>query len=160
MSWRAVAVVGSGHCSEAESTLAYSVGKELAEAGIAVITGGLGGVMEAACHGAIEARGMTVGILPGRDPLEANAYVRVPIPTGLGEFRNFLVVSAAESVIAIGGEWGTLSEIAMAMKLGKRVVGLSSWELKGPSPAALTIQKAETPEQAVKFALASPPPSL
>lgn len=159
MSWRAVAVVGPGKCTEEEATLALDVGKALALAGVAVVTGGLGGVMEAASRGAFEAGGTTIGILPDQEPADANAFVNVPIATGLGELRNFLVVRAADAVIAIGGEWGTLSEIAMAMKLGKPVVGLGTWELGSPNPATQPLLKAESPDEAVKIALASLRPS-
>ena len=110
------------------------------------MTGGLTGVMEAASKGAHEAGGMTIGILPGTDRRDANAYVKVALPTGMGEARNALVVRAADAVIAIGGEWGTLSEIALARKTGKPVVGLGSWELEG-------IAGVETPAEAVAAAL-------
>lgn len=155
MSWRAIAVVGPGICTEEEARSAYAVGKALAEAGVAVITGGLGGVMEAACRGAFEASGVTIGILPGLNPADANRFVSVPIATGLGELRNYLIVRAADAVIAIGGEWGTLSEIAMAMKLGRSVVGLGSWDLKSPNPATRPMLKAESPDEAVKLALST-----
>jgi uncharacterized protein (TIGR00725 family) len=96
-----------------------------------VVCGGLGGVMEAACRGAKEAGGQTVGILPGSDRAAANEFVDVAIPTGLGEARNALVVRAADALIAVGGGYGTLSEIALALKAGKRVVGVDSWEIDG-----------------------------
>jgi uncharacterized protein (TIGR00725 family) len=105
------------------------VGRALAEAGAVVVCGGLGGVMEAACRGAKEAGGTTVGILPGHDRAEANPYVDVAIATGFGEARNALVVRAADALIAVGGEYGTLSEIALALKARKPVVGLGSWDL-------------------------------
>jgi hypothetical protein len=101
-----------------------------------VVCGGLGGVMEAACRGAKEAGGLTVGILPGADRAAANAFVDVAIPSGLGEARNALVVRAADSVVAVGGGYGTLSEIALALKAGKRVVGLDSWDIDGVLAAA------------------------
>lgn len=110
------------------------------------MTGGLTGVMEAASQGAREAGGVTIGILPGTDRREANEYVTVAIPTGMGEARNALVVRAADAVIAIGGEWGTLSEIALARKTGKPVVGLGSWELAG-------VEAVATPAEAVAAAL-------
>ena len=93
--------------------------------------GGLGGVMEAACRGAKETGGTTIGILPSTDRSEANGFVDVAIPTGLGEARNALVVRAADAVIALGGGYGTLSEIALALKAGKPVVGLGTWEIEG-----------------------------
>ncbi len=105
-----------------------------------LICGGLGGVMEAACRGARESGGTTVGILPGTDRSAANPYVDIAIPTGLGEARNAIVARSADALIAIGGAYGTLSEIAFALKAGKRVVGLGTWEVEGvlaaDSPAA------------------------
>ena len=102
--------------------------------------------MEAACHGAKDASAMTVGILPGSDRSAANPFVDVAIPTGLGEARNALVVRAADALVAIGGAYGTLSEIAFALKAGKRVVGIGSWEIEG-------VERADGPEQAVRAAL-------
>jgi uncharacterized protein (TIGR00725 family) len=112
-----------------------------------VVCGGLGGVMEAACRGAREAGGLTVGILPGLDRSAANPYVEVALPTGLGEGRNLLVVRAADALIAVGGGYGTLSEIALALKAGKPVVGLGSWEIEG-------VQAVADAEAAVAAALA------
>lgn len=116
------------------------MGRELGSRGVVVVTGGLGGVMEAACRGARQVGGTTIGILPGTDRAAANPYVDVAIPTGLGEARNALVVRAADALIAIGGAYGTLSEIAFALKAGKRVVGLGTWAIDGveavDSPAA------------------------
>jgi uncharacterized protein (TIGR00725 family) len=111
------------------------VGRGLAERGTVLVCGGLGGVMEAACRGAKEAGGTTVGILPGLDPADANPYVDVALATGLGEGRNLLVVRAADALIAIGGGHGTLSEIALALKAGKRVVGIGTWDIEGVVPA-------------------------
>jgi uncharacterized protein (TIGR00725 family) len=107
------------------------VGRELAARGAVLVCGGLGGVMEAACRGAKDAGGRTVGILPGTDRAAANPFVDAAIPTGLGEARNALVVRAADALIAVGGGYGTLSEIALALKAGKRVVGLDSWDING-----------------------------
>jgi uncharacterized protein (TIGR00725 family) len=107
------------------------VGRALAERGAVVVCGGLGGVMEAACRGARAAGGLTVGILPGTDRTAANPFVEVAIQSGLGEARNALVVRAADALIAVGGGYGTLSEIALALKAGKRVVGLDSWDIEG-----------------------------
>lgn len=101
-----------------------------------MVCGGLGGVMEAACRGATKAGGLTVGILPGTDRAAANAFVDVAVPTGLGEARNALVVRAADALIAVGVGYGTLSEIALALKAGKRVVGLDSWDIEGMLAAA------------------------
>src|SRR4051794_33923043 len=124
-----VAVVGAGEASEDERRDAEEVGRKLAEAGAVVLCGGLGGVMAAACRGAKGAGGTTVGILPGSDRAAANPHVDVAIATGLGEMRNGLVVRAADALIAVGGEFGTLSEIALGLKAGKPVVGLGTWQL-------------------------------
>jgi len=112
-------------------TAAEEVGRALGERGVALVCGGLGGVMEAACRGAKGAGGATIGILPGSDRAAANGFVDVAIPTGLGEARNALVVRAADAVVAVGGGYGTLSEIALALRAGKRVVGLGTWEIDG-----------------------------
>jgi len=110
--------------------------------------------MEAACRGAKTAAGLTVGLLPGANPAEANAYVDVPLATGLGEARNMLVVRAARAVIAIGGEFGTLSEIAFALKLGIPVIGLNTWGLTKAGAPVPAIRVARTPDEAVAWALA------
>jgi uncharacterized protein (TIGR00725 family) len=109
-----------------------------------VVTGGLGGVMEAACRGAREAGGRTIGILPGTERSAANAFVDVAIPTGMGEARNALVVRSADALIAIGGAYGTLSEIALALKAGKRVAGLGSWEIDGAEAVDSPVAAVET----------------
>jgi uncharacterized protein (TIGR00725 family) len=151
---RYVAVVGSGTCSPEEALVAEQVGALLARAGAVVVCGGLSGVMEAACRGARREGGLTVGILPGNDRTAANAHVVVAIASGLGELRNGLVVRASDVVIAVGGEFGTLSEIGFALKIGKRVVGLGTWELSRHTDAIL---RASTPEDALRLALADPP---
>ena len=126
-----------------------SVGALLARHGAVVVCGGLSGVMEAACRGARGEGGITVGILPGNDRAAGNPYLSVAIATGLGELRNGLVVRASDALIAVGGEFGTLSEIAFALKLGKRVVGLSTWELSRRDEVIL---RASSAEQAVRLA--------
>jgi uncharacterized protein (TIGR00725 family) len=132
-----VAVVGPGtDATEAQCALAEEVGARLAEAGAIVVTGGLGGVMEAACRGARSRRGTTVGLLPGLDRGAANGWVDVAIPTGLGELRNGLVVRAADALVAVGGGAGTLSEIALAVNGSLVVAGLGTWELPGVTAAA------------------------
>jgi uncharacterized protein (TIGR00725 family) len=138
-----VAVIGPG---DEPTVAAAAVGRLLAERGAVLVCGGRGGAMEAACRGAKEVGGLTVGILPGPDRSEANPFVDVVLPTGLGEARNALVVAAADVVIAIGGGYGTLSEIALALKVGKRVIGLGTWEIEG-------VVAAESPEAAVAAAL-------
>lgn len=124
-------MVGPGDATAGERAVAEDVGRLLAEAGAVVVTGGCSGVMEGASKGAREAGGTTLGILPGADRSEANAWVSVAVPTGMGEARNALVVRAADALVAVGGAWGTLSEIALARKTGKPVVALGSWELEG-----------------------------
>jgi uncharacterized protein (TIGR00725 family) len=142
-----VAVVGAGDASDAELEAAETVGRELARRGAVVVCGGLGGVMAAACRGAASAGGLTVGILPGADRSAANEWVRVAIPTGLGEVRNALVVRAADAVVGVGGAYGTLSEIALALKRGIPVVGLGTWEIDG-------VERVDSPADAVAAALA------
>ena len=123
--------MGPGVATGEQAKVAEEVGRLLAEAGAIVVTGGCSGVMEAASKGAREAGGTALGILPGADRGEANEWVTVAVPTGMGEARNALVVRAADAVVAVGGAWGTLSEIALARKTGKPVVGIDSWELDG-----------------------------
>ena len=122
-----VGVIGPGQCGAELESMAYQAGMRLVEEGFGLVCGGLGGVMEAACRGALEANGVTVGILPGSDVLQANAFVRVGIPTGMGEGRNLRVVRASAAVLALGGGMGTLSEIALALKLGVPVFGIRTW---------------------------------
>jgi uncharacterized protein (TIGR00725 family) len=127
---------------------AEAVGRLLAEAGALVVCGGLGGVMEAVCRGARSADGVTIGLLPGGDRSTANPFVTVAIPTGMGELRNGLLIRASDAVIAIGGEWGTLSEVALAVKTGVPVVGLDTWDLGRGE-----IETAADPAAAVERAL-------
>jgi uncharacterized protein (TIGR00725 family) len=148
-----IAVIGAGDCSPQEADLAEAVGRRLAEAGVVLICGGRGGVMAAACRGARAAGGLTIGILPGASRAEANPDVVVPVVTGLGEARNFIIVRSAQAVIAVGGEFGTLSEIAFALKLGRPVIGLRTWELARGGQTDGTILRAETPDEAVRMAL-------
>ncbi len=124
-----VGVIGGGATDSPDLEAAEAVGAGLARAGAILVCGGLGGVMEAACRGARQAGGRTIGLLPGRDRGAANPWVEIAIATGLGELRNGLVVRSADGLIAVGGEWGTLSEIALALKVGKPVIGLGTWDL-------------------------------
>ena len=124
-----IAVIGDSSCSPDEARLAEAVGEQLAERGATVICGGLGGVMEAVCRGAKAKGGLTVGVLPGEDSSMANPYVDIPIVTGVGYARNMAVVKSARAVIAIGGNYGTLSEIAYALKRDIPVIGLNTWSL-------------------------------
>jgi uncharacterized protein (TIGR00725 family) len=149
-----IAVIGAGQCDAATEALAEQVGQLLAQAGVALVCGGLGGVMAAACRGAKRRGGLTLGILPGADAATANAWIDLALPTGMGEARNCLVVRAARAVIAIGGEFGTLSEIAFALKLGVPVVGLHTWQLARHGRIQPHITEAATPEDAVRRALA------
>ena len=149
-----VAVIGSARADAEISALAEDVGREIARQGAILVCGGRGGVMEAACRGAKAAGGTTVGILPGTDRREANAYVDIPIVTGMGEARNAIVVRSADAVIAVSGGHGTLSEIGLALKMGRPVVGLRTWELYREGEPANAILEAEAPAQAVELALA------
>jgi len=124
-----VAVIGDSSCPAEEAKLAETVGELLAQQGATIICGGLGGVMEAVCRGAKAKGGLTVGILPGESPDMANSWVDIPIVTGVGYARNIAVVKSAQAVIAIGGNYGTLSEIAYALKSGIPVIGLNTWSL-------------------------------
>jgi uncharacterized protein (TIGR00725 family) len=142
---RYVAVVGPGEASPDELAAAEAVGAGLAARGAIVITGGRGGVMEAACRGAVSNGGTTVGILPGSTRAEANDWVTIAIPTGLGELRNGLIVRAADAVVAVGGAYGTLSEVALALKTGTPVLGLGTWEIDG-------VQAVGSPDEAVERA--------
>jgi uncharacterized protein (TIGR00725 family) len=141
-----VAVVGAGRATAEQVEAAEEVGRGVGEAGAVLVCGGLGGVMEAACRGAKGAGGATLGILPGTRRADANPFVDIAVPTGLGEARNALVVRAADVLIAVGGEYGTLSEIALALKGGKPVVGLDTWEIDG-------VVSTSSPPDAVRLAL-------
>ena len=126
-----IGVIGGGDCSTEHYKIARDVGKEIARKGFRLICGGLGGVMEAACRGAKEVGGLTIGILPTYDERDVNPYVDVIIPSGLGHARNVLIVHASDALIAVDGGAGTLSEIAISLKVGKPVVGIKTWELEG-----------------------------
>jgi uncharacterized protein (TIGR00725 family) len=148
-----IAIAGAGDAAPWELAAAEEAGAAVAEAGCGLVCGGLGGVMEAACRGARSRGGMTVGLLPGVDRDAANGWVVVALPTGLGEARNALVVRAADAVVAIGGGWGTLSEIALALKAGIPVVGVGTWEPAIGGAAAPGIVAASDPRAAVAEAL-------
>jgi len=149
-----IAVIGGSICTQGEAAAAETVGRALAEGGAVLICGGRGGVMEAACRGAKSAGGLTVGILPGPDWSEANPYVDIPIATGIGLARNAIVARAAQAVVAIGGSYGTLSEIAFALQFGVPVVGLGTWEVRREGHPPAPIICAATPEEAAARALA------
>lgn len=152
-----VAVAGPGRCDPDAATVAEEVGRELASRGAVLVCGGLGGVMEAACRGAKQAGGTTLGILPGSDRGAANRWVDVAVATGLGEARNTLVVRAADALVAVGGEFGTLSEIAFALKTGVRVVGLGTWELAKDGAPVEAFPRAGSAAEAVELALVDSP---
>ncbi|MFC1901275.1 TIGR00725 family protein, partial [Chloroflexota bacterium] len=124
-----IAVIGANDPSVEDAKLAEEVGKEIARRGAALVCGGMAGVMEAACRGASSEGGLTIGILPGENTLAANPYVQVPIATGIGYARNAAVVKSARAVIAVGGKYGTLSEIAYALQSNIPVIGLNTWEI-------------------------------
>ena len=144
-----VAVIGGGTCSEAEAAIAEEVGRLIARAGAVLLTGGRGGVMEAASRGAAQAGGLVVGILPGEDASDANSWVALPIVTGLGEARNAVLMRSAQAVIAVGGEYGTLSEIAFALKFGRPVIGIATWQAVDGSDQPLPIRRVDTAAAAV-----------
>ncbi len=143
-----VAVVGASEPTGSDMADAEQVGRLLAQAGAIVVCGGRGGVMAAAAKGAAEAGGTVVGMLPGEGRDDANEWVTVTIPTGMGELRNGLIVRAAQAMIAIGGSYGTLSEIALGLRAGLAVYGLHTWEIDG-------VTAVEAPQQAVERALAA-----
>lgn len=165
-----IGLIGGGEAEDPELTLAREVGARLAQAQAVLVCGGLGGVMEAACDGARQHGGLTIGVLPGSDRAAANKHVDVALPTGLGELRNGLVVRFSDALIAVGGGWGTLSEIGFALRTGRPVVALSAWEatLEGVSravsvragsseaspPAGSVWRHAADPEEAVAVVLA------
>jgi uncharacterized protein (TIGR00725 family) len=144
---RYVAVCGQSEPDERIDALAREVGRDLGKAGAVVLCGGYTGVMEAASRGASEAGAMVVGILSGDDRTGANKHLTLALATGLGQARNAVIATAADSVIAIGGGWGTLSEIALARRLGRRVVGLATWQVEG-------LDVVDDAAEAVRLALA------
>jgi uncharacterized protein (TIGR00725 family) len=126
-----IAVVGGRKTEKALLSEAEAIGKLIARNGATLVCGGLGGVMQAASRGAKSEGGLTVGILPQNDSKGANQYIDIPIATGLGIGRNVIIARTADAVIAVGGAYGTLSEIAYALQMGKPVVGIKTWEIKG-----------------------------
>ncbi len=143
---RRVGVIGGSNPDQEALELAFQVGKLIARKGALLICGGLSGIMEAASQGAKSEKGITIGILPGSNPSDANQYIDIPVATGLGYTRNSLVAMNADALIAINGQYGTLSEIAYGCIYGKRVIGLRTWKIEG-------IIMAETAEEAVDLAL-------
>ena len=153
---RQIAVVGKGEPDQALAPLAEEVGRRLAEANATLVCGGRGGVMEAAARGARGAGGQVIGVLPGEDPGAANPHVTHVVATGIGHARNLAVVASADAVIAIGGEWGTLAEMAFARRLGRPVVAFRSWRVSGEGTMAdgPGIEVASSATEAAQLALA------
>jgi uncharacterized protein (TIGR00725 family) len=148
-----IAVIGGGNCNQEETRMAEEVGRELARHGAALVCGGLGGVMEAACKGVYDEGGTTIGILPGDNRQSANPYVQIPIVTNLGYARNVAVVKSGQAVIAIGGNYGTLSEISHALQSGIPVIGIGTWTIARKGKEDKAIIKAKSPAEAVDKAL-------
>lgn len=150
-----IGVIGGANVSSQIREQAFEVGRRIAEAGATLVCGGLGGVMEAACRGARSAGGMTIGVLPGSDTAAANPHVTAPVATAMGIARNAIIVHTADVLIAVDGSYGTLSEIAIALNLGKTVVQLQSWQLEqaGDVDPRLYLT-AESPADAVAKAVA------
>jgi len=142
-----IAVIGAGKCSRKLRDQAEAIGRGIAEHRAVLVCGGRGGVMEAAARGARAAGGLTIGILPGNDRSDANDYIDIVIPTGIGEARNMIVIRTADVVIALPGKFGTLSEMAFSMKMNKPVVSLSAWDISDK------IARVDNPEEAVAAAL-------
>lgn len=139
---RLVSVAGPRRASATELALAEEIGARLVDAGFWVVTGGLGGVMEAASRGAKSRRGSTIGVLPGTDAADANGWVDLALPTGLGELRNGLVARLGLALVAVGGGHGTLTEIGFALGLGRPVIGVGSWAVHG-------VTHVDSPQEAV-----------
>jgi uncharacterized protein (TIGR00725 family) len=152
--FKIVGVIGSSKADPDILALAEEVGAEIAKRGAAVVCGGLTGVMEAVCKGARKEGGLTIGIIPSDSRNDANPYVQIPIVTGMGMGRNVMLVKTADVVIAVGGEFGTLSEIAHALKLGKTVIGLRTWKLERAHTRAIPdLIEVDNPKKAVDLAL-------
>ncbi len=150
-----ISVIGAGEPPPELAEMAEQVGKGLAERGVTIVCGGLGGVMAAACKGAKSAGGTTIGILPGSDPEDANEWVDIPICTGVGYARNVIVVKSGRAVIAVGGAFGTLSEIAHAIGDGIPVIGLETWTMSRHGSEDRSIARADSPDDAVSKAMAA-----
>lgn len=148
-----IAVIGPSDCSSAEREAAFKIGAMLAARGSVLICGGGSGVMEAAAEGAHSENGVVIGILPGDEHAAGNPYLTCAIATGLGEARNAIIARTADAVIAVGGEYGTLSEIALAMKMGKKVILLNSWHLQPARPAGKMPLIAQSADEAVEIAI-------
>jgi len=149
-----IGVIGGSEVKPQIAKLAEEVGREIARRGAVLVCGGMGGVMEAACRGASEAGGVTIGILPGDNRREANLYVQIPIMTGMGYARNAVVVKSSHAVIAIDGSYGTLTEIGYALQSGIPVIGLNTWSMAMENKQDKSIIQAKNPKDAVDKAMA------
>jgi uncharacterized protein (TIGR00725 family) len=149
-----VAIVGAAECSNNEQMQAAFIGRLLAEHGVVLICGGRSGVMEAACGGARAGGGLTIGVLPGDTRQDANPHIDIPIVTGMGEARNAIIINSADAVIAIGGSYGTLSELAFASKRGIPVVGLGTWQATDGEGQPLAVEIVGSAEEAVNAVMA------
>jgi uncharacterized protein (TIGR00725 family) len=152
--FRIIGVIGSSKAEPDVLAMAEEVGIEIARNGAAIVCGGMTGVMEAVCKGARKEGGLTIGIIPSDDKMDANPFVQIPIVTGMGMGRNVMLVKTADVVIAVGGEYGTLSEIAHALNIGKKVIGLRTWKLeKAHTKSIPNLIEVDTPKKAVALAL-------
>lgn len=147
-----IGVIGGAFCSKATEEIAYEVGSLIAKADCTLVCGGLSGVMEFAAKGAFDFGGMTIGILPGSSKKDANPYIKIAIATGIGESRNAVITSTCDAFIAVGGEYGTLSEIAFALRAGKKVIGIDTWKLERKGKPHNEIIEASNSTEAVKLA--------
>ena len=148
-----IAVIGGGEVPPEIAAIAEEVGREIARHGAALVCGGLGGVMEAACRGAASEGGLTIGILPGENRQSANPYVVIPIVTGIGYARNMAVAKTARAVIAIDGSYGTLTEIGFALQSGIPVIGLGTWSIASGGIEDKNIIRVDNPKEAVAKAM-------
>lgn len=147
-----IGVIGGSQANEKDLKIAYQVGKYIAQNGWALICGGLTGVMEYAAKGAFEENGITIGILPSNDKNTANKYIKIPIATGFGIARNYIIIQNADFIIAIDGSYGTLNEISAALNLGKKVITINSWKLKNAGYIDNSLfWEVQTPEEAISL---------
>jgi len=147
-----ISVVGASECGREWLDMAYEVGAVIARRGHVMVCGGLGGVMDAAARGVDGEGGVSIGILPDADRTRASSWLTVSVPTDMGHARNALVALSGEALIAVGGSYGTLSEIAFGLKMGKPVIGLDTWDLERPDLPGKGIVKASSPAEAADLA--------
>ena len=150
-----IGVIGASFCEGETATNAYLTGQEIARLGAALVCGGMGGVMEEACRGAKEASGVSIGILPGSDRQWANPYLTYSVVAGIGEARNIMVAKSSDALVAVGGCFGTLSEIAFALKFEKPVAGLGTWKLQDGEGVNPPIRYFNKPAEAVQWAVSA-----